>query len=112
GRSTGPERVRAEARTRPVAPDPPARGPWVRPAGSGWSAMLTDPSAHRPIGLELHQAVADASQETEVRWLGPPGGGDAIARPGAAGGSGTTAGKRCVDPGHIGGQGARAGDAA
>jgi hypothetical protein len=44
--------------------------------------MLTDPSAHRPIALELHEAVADALQEPEVRWLGPPGGGGAVARPG------------------------------
>src|SRR5690349_12583773 len=44
--------------------------------------MLTDPSAHRPIGLELHQAGANALQEAEVGWLGPPGGGDAVARPG------------------------------
>src|SRR5262245_60888076 len=74
--------------------------------------MLTDPSAHRPIGLELHQAVANALQEPEVGRLGPPGGGDAVTRPGAAGGSGSTAGERRVDTGHIGGQGARAGDAA
>jgi hypothetical protein len=55
--------------------------------------MLAAPSAHRPIGLELHQAIADASQEPEVGWLGPPGG-NAVAGLGPAGGGRGTPGKR------------------